>query len=124
MVKKRGKSVSFDAMVKFFMQAYHIPTKRDVEKILKGMERIEGQIKALTTQLPAGSRKKRAARESTDGSATSHVLSAIQKQKSGMTIPEIRTQTGFEDKKLRNILFRLNKLGKIKRKGRGVYLGS
>lgn len=124
MVKKRGKPVSFDAMVKFFMQAYQIPTKRDVDKILKGMERIEGQLKTLMSQTPSASRKKRTPREKSEGNATSRVLEVIQKRKDGIDVPGIRAETGFEDKKLRNIIFRLHKLGKIKRKDRGVYVGA
>jgi len=123
MIKRRGKSVSFDAMVKFFMQAYHIPTKHDVEKLLKGMERIEGQIKALTNQISSGSRKKRVIREKSGGNATDRVLEVIRRQKDGIDIAGIHAQTGFDDKKLRNIIFRLNKLEKIKRKGRGIYIG-
>lgn len=124
MVKKRGKPVSFDAMVKFFMQAYQIPTKRDVDKILKSMERIEGQLKTLMSQTPSASRKKRTPREKSEGNATSRVLEVIRKHKDGIDVPGIRTETGFEDKKLRNIIFRLHNLEKIKRKGRGVYVAA
>ena len=34
------------------------------------------------------------------------------------------TATGFGEKKLRNIIFRLNRIKKIKRKSRGVYIVS
>jgi len=34
---------------------------------------------------------------------------------------DIQSQTGFEEKKIRNILYRLHRNGKIKRKSRGVY---
>jgi hypothetical protein len=37
---------------------------------------------------------------------------------------DIKSRTGYEEKKLRNIIFRLNKIGKIKRKERGVYVGA
>ena len=46
MAKRRGKQVSFDAMVKFFMQYYNIPTKKDVEKLMAKMDRLEQLIKA------------------------------------------------------------------------------
>ena len=39
----------------------------------------------------------------------------------GVGFSEIKLQAGYGDKKLRNILFRLHKLGKIKRISRGVY---
>ena len=46
MPRKKGKSISFDAMVKFFMHAYDIPTKRDVDKLLARLDRIEALIAA------------------------------------------------------------------------------
>jgi hypothetical protein len=33
MTKRKGKPVSFDAMVKFFMHNYNIPTKRDIDQL-------------------------------------------------------------------------------------------
>ena len=36
-------------------------------------------------------------------------------------LEDLKKKTGFDDKKLRNIVFRLHKLGKIKRVGRGKY---
>ena len=35
MPKKRGKPVSFDAMIKFFMRQYNIPTKKDVTDLTR-----------------------------------------------------------------------------------------
>ena len=37
---------------------------------------------------------------------------------------DIQAKTGFGDKKIRNIIFRLNKIGKIKRKSRGIYIAA
>jgi DNA-binding transcriptional regulator PaaX len=37
---------------------------------------------------------------------------------------EIQAKTGFDEKKIRNIIFRLNKTGKIKRKTRGIYVAA
>ena len=49
MPKKKSKSVSFDAMVKFFMQHYNIPTKKDIDKLMARMDRLEKLIKASNT---------------------------------------------------------------------------
>jgi hypothetical protein len=38
-------------------------------------------------------------------------------------VPTLKTKTGFEDKKVRNIIFRASKEGKIKKVGRGIYVG-
>ena len=45
MAVKKGKSVSFDARVKCFMQNYNIPTKKDVDKLTAKLERLEKLIK-------------------------------------------------------------------------------
>ena len=50
------------------------------------------------------------------------VLEAVKKSKRGADMNYIQSKTGYDEKKLRNIVFRLYKLGKIKRVGRGKYL--
>lgn len=121
MIRRKGKSVSFDAMVKFFMQAYQIPTKRDVEKILSRLDRLE----TLVAQAASGvTIRKRAGARAAAGSATDLVLDAIRRSRNGMTFADIQAKTGFVEKKIRNIIFRLYKLGKIKREGRGRYVAA
>ena len=48
MAKRKGKPVSFDAMVKFFMHHYDIPTKRDIEGLKDRLDRLEKLIKAIS----------------------------------------------------------------------------
>jgi len=45
MPRKKGKTISFDAMVKFFMQNYDIPTKKDVDKLMARLDRLETLVK-------------------------------------------------------------------------------
>ncbi len=54
--------------------------------------------------------------------ASDIVLEAVKRSKKGVDFNQLQSKTGFEDKKLRNIIFRLNKLKKIKRKSRGIYI--
>ena len=117
MVRKKGKSISFDAMVKFFLRTYEIPTTRDVEKL---MARLESLITAVPAAPPAG--RSRGARRGKGIPAAEAVLETIKRSKQGLKFADIQTKTGFADKKIRNIIFRLNKLGKIKRHSRGVYI--
>ena len=56
--------------------------------------------------------------------ATDQVLKLINASKKGVDIITIKEKTGFDDKKLRNIIFRANKEGKIKRADRGIYVGA
>lgn len=124
MAKKRNKPVSFDAMVKFFMHTYNIPTKKDVDRLFERLDRIERLI--VNT---GGSKSRRSSAAKSTGkqntvTASDVVLELVRRYHDGVGFAEIQLQTGFEEKKLRNIIFRLHKLGKIKRKRRGVYLES
>ena len=122
MAKKKGKSVSFDAMVKFFMHTYNIPTKQDIDRLNQRLDRIErlivhaGPMKDRRNDHNKGSNKQSAA------TASDHVLEVVRSYKGGVGFAEIQLQTGYGAKKLRNIIFRLNKMGRIKRKSRGIYI--
>ena len=118
MPKRKGKPVSFDAMVKFFMHNYNIPTKRDIDNLNQRLDRLEKLIRALPTQ------SRRAATKNAGTSvksATETVLDIIRDSRNGIGIAEVRERTGYDDKKLRNIIFRLNKMEKITRINRGCY---
>ena len=53
--------------------------------------------------------------------ASDTVLNAITGSKSGVTSADLLEKTGFDKKKLANIVFKLRKQGKVKSVGRGVY---
>ena len=123
MPRKKGKSVSFDAMVKFFMHTYNIPTKQDIERINARLDRIE----RLLVNAEAGKGRRsigggKAAGKPALTTASAMVLEVIQRHKDGIGFGDIQIQTGFGEKKLRNIIFRLNKTGKIRPKSRGIYV--
>ena len=122
MTKRKGKPVSFDAMVKFFMHTYNIPTKQDIDRINARLERIE----RLLVDAETGKGRRSTAGKTTGkqalNTASDTVLEVIQRHKDGIGFQDIQIQTGFGEKKLRNIIFRLNKTGKIRRKSRGIYL--
>lgn len=117
---KREK-VSFDAMVKFFIHHYGIPTRKDVEKLVLKIDNLEKLVKA-TAAKGSGGRGRRSGKGGVAETALDQVFNVIKKAKNGATFSDIQSKTGFEDKKIRNIIFRLNKLGKIARKRRGVYI--
>jgi predicted transcriptional regulator of viral defense system len=126
MARRKTKSVSFDAMVKFFMHNYQIPTTKDVEKLMSRLDQIEKLIKSATLTKKGrriaankdGARKPRTRGES---SAIEQVLEVIRGLKQGADLPEIKSKTEFDDKKVRNIIYRLHKDGSIERISRGVY---
>jgi hypothetical protein len=55
--------------------------------------------------------------------ATNQVLKIINKSKMGVNTPALINKTGFNEKKIRNILYRAFREGKIKRVARGFYVG-
>jgi hypothetical protein len=122
MPRRKGKAISFDAMVKFFMQNYNIPTKRDIDKVMTRLDRLEALIKASATG-PYTDRTK-PARQRSSLTAIDMVYDVIKRSRRGVGFAEIQAKTGFGDKKIRNILFRLNKVGKIKRQARGIYVAA
>ena len=128
MARKKTKSVSFDAMVKFFMQTYGIPTKKDLGKVMASLDRLESLVRSGSVsrgRKPAATKAKVASqgkRKKSGVTASDAVLSIIKRSKNGVGFADIQKKAGFPEKKLRNIIFRLNKLGKIKPKDRGIYL--
>ena len=125
MPKKKRKTVSFDAMVKFFMSTYDIATKQDINKLMEKLDRLE---KLIRTTAAYGKKKRVIVPNFVGGkvvaTASDEVFNVIKRFNNGTGFPEIQDRTGFGDKKIRNIIFRLNKLGKIRRKSRGVYIAT
>jgi len=130
MVKKKGKSVSFDAMVKFFLQYYNIPTRNDIIKLMDKIDRLEMLIKsslingkgAAISGIQVSKSKTSTGRTAT--TSTDSALEVIKRFRKGVGFADIQARTGFEDKKLRNIIYRLHKTGKIVRKSRGLYIAA
>jgi len=122
MPKRKGKTPSFDAMVKFFMRQYNIPTKKDVDRLMVKLDRLENLIKR--SAMRSDHADVRIGRYKTAMTAIDIVLDAIKRSKQGIDFAAIQAKTGFDEKKIRNIIFRLNKIGKIKRKSRGIYIAS
>ncbi len=56
--------------------------------------------------------------------STDQILKIIKRSRKGVNVPALKAKTGFEDKKVRNIIFRASKEGKIKKVGRGIYVGA
>lgn len=118
MAGRKRKNLSFDTMVKMFLRDYGIPTKKDVEKLMARMDRLEQLIKTAGVA-PVRSRES----TSTNAvSASETVLEVIREFKNGAGFADIQEITGFDEKKLRNIIYRLSKTEKIRRISRGIYV--
>jgi hypothetical protein len=80
-------------------------------------------VKAKTTRkVPA--KKAPAKKKTAQPTATDQVLNIIKRSKKGVNTATLMTKTGFDVKKVRNILQRTFKMGKIKRVEKGIYVGA
>lgn len=65
-----------------------------------------------------------AKKKATQVTATDKILQIVKRSKKGVDVPTLKKKTGFDDKKVRNIVFRASKEGRIKKSGRGVYVSA
>lgn len=126
-MKKKRKTYSMEAMMRFFLQYYNIPTKKDIDKVLTRIDRLERVIRNMERGVsygeskPHSTRRAGGGRRRGKGTATDKILAILQDAPKGVDVSGLKTISGYEDKKVRNIIFRLQKQGTIKRIGRGVY---
>jgi len=124
-VKRRGKLHSFDAVIKFFIQQYQLSTKKDIDKLLKRIDQLEKKIfNRIGTDRTIGTKREASKTEpaETRTTAAQEVFDIIEKYPDGIGIKALKEETGYNDKKVRNVIFRLSKQGRIERKGRGIYI--
>lgn len=103
---------------------------RKTEQLAKKVDRPEkaqapkkGKVKAKARKR-APARKATARKKSPGLTATDRLLRIIKRSRKGVDAPTLIKETGFEDKKIRNILFRASKQKKLKRAGRGIYVAA
>jgi putative endonuclease len=106
---------------------------KSIEKLIAAVEKSEkpkaakkttaNPIKAKTTKR-APAKKVPVKKKTAQPTATDQVLNIIKRSKKGVNAATLMTKTGFDLKKVRNILARIFKEGKVKRAGRGVYVGA
>ena len=108
---------NWENFIKIFLSRLDIPTKEDIKQLHARLDKLEQllyQGKPVIYNLGSditGRRK----------SASSIVLDVIANHPKGTDFKTIKAATGFDDKKLRNIIFRLDKIERIVRVKRGIY---
>lgn len=95
-----------------------------VDKLEKGQVAQKRKAKAKPKRTRKAPTKKVARKKASAMTATNQVLNIIKRSRSGVGVPTLIKKTGFEDKKIRNIVFRAYTQGKIKRTGKGVYVAA
>ncbi len=102
--------------------------KRLTQKTDKMTKRLEKLEKAQVAKKPKAKAvkkvvvKKPAAKEVKKATATDTVLAIIKRSRKGVDKATLIKKTGFEDKKIRDITYRLRKQRKIKKDRKGLYV--
>ena len=116
--------------------------KKDLETILKALRGLTQKVEKLQEQIveetkptkkpkaKAGKKKavkKTPAKQATPkkakpATAADTVLSIIKRYKKGVGTAALMEKTGYNQKKIANLVFKLRKQGKITSVGKGVYL--
>ncbi len=102
---------------------------KKMEKLLKAVEKSETKVtkaskpKAVKATPAKKAPKAPAKMKAVKVTATDQVLKIIHRSKKGVDTATLMIKTGFDRKKVTNIIHRTFKQGKIKRADRGVYVG-
>ena len=113
------------------LSSLKVPTRAEFDKLAKRVEALEKALKAkkrakkvtkpARTGKKAAAKKKGVAKGKRQVTNSEKVLRVIKRNPAGVDVATLKARTGLEDKKIRDIVFRLSKQGKVKRAGRGVY---
>ena len=109
-------------------------TKRDLQSLQRQFKALEKKMDKLIvaaekSEKPkaakkAPAKKAPAAKRAAKPTATDQVLGIINRSKKGVNIKTLMDKTSFNQKKVTNIIQRTYKQGKIKRVGKGIYVGA
>ncbi len=83
--------------------------------------RLKKSAKPAAVKTPA--KKLSAGKKTAKLSDTAQIINIIKRSKKGGNVAFLKQETGFDEKKIRNVIFNAFKKGIIKRTGRGIYRG-
>ena len=91
------------------------------DKMIKRLEKLEKKAQ-VAKKSKAKAAKKTPTKKPAKLPASGTVLAIIKRSRKGIDKAALIKKTGFEDRKIRDIIFRLRKQGKIKSEGKGIYV--
>ena len=82
-------------------------------------------LRKTTKSQVVKTRKKRPDKKKITGlTDTAQILNIIKRSRKGIDVAILKQKTGFDEKKIRNMIYKAHKEGIIRRAGRGIYLGT
>ncbi len=107
---------------------------KKTESLMKAVDKIEKAQATKTVSTPARKAAvkrtkpakktvaKKPVKKAEQPTAYDTFLGFINKSKKGLSIEQIKSKTGFNDKKIANLVYKAKKQGKVKSAGKGVYV--
>ena len=93
------------------------------EKIAKKLEKLEKPKPVKKSKAKVKAKiKPKIAKKPVNVSAAATVLAVIKRSRKGVDVATLRNKTGFESRKISGIVQRFKKEGKIKNRGKGIYV--
>jgi len=131
--KKTGRVIAESDLADVFgidMEAPVVPVKKSAKvtkktvKKKKPLSPAPEKAKTATGKSGEKSAAKQATPKKKAKSVFDTVVGIVRKSKKGVTVALIREKTGFDDKQIRNCIYRAKKQDKIKSLKRGIYVSS
>ena len=98
----------------------------DLNKAAKQVENLAGKLEAQTAvkaeQVKKAAGKKISKKTATQPTAADTVYKVIARYKKGANMAAIKQKTGYDNKKIHNLVYKLKKQGTIKNEAKGVYV--
>ena len=105
---------------------------KELKKLVKQTEKLATELgkaekpaaKSVKTKTKSKPATKKAPAKAAKKTDTDKLLAFINRSKKGVDTATLMKKTGFDQKKVRNMLNRTYKQGKITRVGKGIYIGA
>jgi len=111
---------NFESLISGFLSKLELATKSDVQSLMDRIDHLEQMIASVVSDSDSPLNRK------VKGNISSHriseqVLEILKNSTSPMTYAQLKDSSGLDEKPLRNVIYRLNKLGRIQTVKRGQY---
>ena len=96
----------------------------DLMKAAKEVEKLAGKLEAKTEAKakPVKKAAKKVLKKTAQPAAADTVYKVIARLKNGANMAAIKQKTGYDNKKIHNLVYKLKKQGKIKSETKGIYI--
>ena len=113
-----------DQSYKLLEKAEKMSSGKIAESDLSGMFGIDMEETMDLDFSKTSKKKSTAKRKIAKFTDTAKIINVIKRSKKGLDVAALQQKTGFDEKKIRNVIYNAHKEGKIRRAGRGIYMGN